>query len=119
MTTTDQAPDFSDGLPGHEAGYPSRGRRLGPAWQEVWDTLRANPKGLDRITLAEAIAPKHELAVSTLVTFISRAAKAGVLVKEPGSMRVGVTRLVPSTGKSITYEATRPKAVYRIPVRYL
>jgi hypothetical protein len=115
MTTTDQAPDFSDGKPGRRKPFPSSGKKLGPAWQEIWDTLRANPQGMDRITLAETIAPKHDLAVSTLVTFVSLAAKAGILVKEPGKAVVSVTRTIPSTGKAITYEATRPKAVYRIP----
>jgi hypothetical protein len=115
MTNIDPAPDFSDGLPGHGAGYPSKGRKLGPAWQEIWDTLRANPQGLDRIALAEAIAPKHDLAVGTLVAFISRAAKAGVLVGEARKKLSTVTRTVKSTDSKITYEATRTKTIYRIP----
>ncbi|MET0415989.1 MAG: hypothetical protein ABW022_08215 [Actinoplanes sp.] len=115
MTTTDRAPDFSDGKPGRRKPFPSAGKKLGPAWQEIWDTLRANPAGMDRITLAERVAPKYDLSVTSLVTFISLAAKSGVLVGEPGKVSTTVTRLVESTGKMITYEATRTRTIYRIP----
>ena len=115
MTTTDRAPDFSDGKPGRRKPFPSGGKKLGPAWQEIWDTLRAHPEGMDRITLAESIAPKHGLTVPSLVTFISLAAKVGVLVGEPGKVPTTVTRTVKSTGSRIQYRATRTRTLYRIP----
>jgi hypothetical protein len=115
MNITDPAPDFSDGKPGRRKPFPSSGRKLGPAWQEIWDTLRSNPDGMDRITLAERIAPKHDLTVPSLVTFISLAAKAGVLVGEPGKVPTTVTRTVKSSGSRIEYKATRTRTIYRIP----
>jgi hypothetical protein len=74
MTTT-TAPDLTP-------GYPSKGRKLGPAWVDIWRTLSASEDHVDGRELAEAIAPAHELSPATLVALMSRAAKAGLLTTQ-------------------------------------
>jgi hypothetical protein len=60
-------------------GYPYK-RRLFPAWQEMWDLMRANPSEfLDGRVLAEEVAPRHDVVPATLTGVISRAARAGLL----------------------------------------
>lgn len=83
------APDFPGGRYKQDTGYPSQGKKLGPAWQEIWDRLRYAPDALDGRELADQVAPRHDLAPATLVALISRAAKAGVLTREPRPVKSG------------------------------
>lgn len=115
MTTDDKAPDFTDGRPDQGPGYPSGGKKLGPAWQEIWDMLRANPGGLDRITLAEAVAPKYDLQVSSLLVLIARAAKAGVLRGHPAPYPITASRVV--NGTTVRYATRRTRTVFTIAPR--
>jgi hypothetical protein len=83
------APDFAGGRYGQETGYPSKGRKLGPAWQEIWDRLRMASDALDGRVLADEVAPRHDLSPSTLVALLSRAAKSGLLTREPRFVTTG------------------------------
>lgn len=84
VNVTGQAPDLSE-------GYPSTWKRkLGPCWQQLWDTMSASPgEFLDGRELADEVAHQHRLAPSTVVAFLSRAAKAGLLDREPRQVMSG------------------------------
>jgi hypothetical protein len=82
VMTTKTAPDITP-------GYPSKGAALGPAWASIWRTLSAADDALDGRLLAEKHARQHQLAESTLVALISRAAKAGLLTREPRPVSTG------------------------------
>jgi hypothetical protein len=70
------APDIS-------TGYPSKGTRLSPAWDEFWALLEASGTDwVDGRDAAITIAPKHGLNPNTLVAMISRAAAAGLLERQ-------------------------------------
>jgi hypothetical protein len=82
-------------------GYPSKGVKLGPAWLAMWRKLgKAGDEFLDGRSLAESVAPGHELAPATLIALLSRAAKAGLLEKD--------SRMVKGT------RGMRPRTFYRI-----
>jgi hypothetical protein len=74
--TTLTAPDLTP-------GYPSKGPKLGPAWNALYRALARGEDFQDGRVLAHKIAPKHDLDPATLVALLSRAAKAGILDKEP------------------------------------
>jgi hypothetical protein len=77
MATKTQAPMIGPNYP--HPDYP-----LGAAWAAMWRVLeRSGDEYLDGRVLADKIAPKHGLASTTLVALISRAAKAGLLDKQP------------------------------------
>jgi len=72
---TDTAPDLTP-------GYPSKGPRLGPAWQKAWAVLRSNTDTdtwTDGRELAETVARETGLSVNTLVALLTRMASAGKL----------------------------------------
>lgn len=105
MNTTTKAPDFPGGRPGQNSGYPSNGASIGPAWQDLWDLLRASPdNALNGRELASQVAPRHNLEPSTLVALLSRAAKAGLLEREQRQVTVPV----------LDREAKRSQTFYRI-----
>ncbi len=84
-TETPEAPD----IPG-TPGYPGKGKRLGPAWRELWGRLAADPSTYqDGPELCREIAPAHRLASSTLVAVLSRAAAAGLLEREYRRVETG------------------------------
>lgn len=73
-----------------QGGYPTKGKRLGPAWEAIWrDLSRAAPEFLDGKVLAEKVASKTELSPATLVALLGRAEKAGVLTKEGRPVHTG------------------------------
>lgn len=80
--TTKTAPDITP-------GYPSNGAKLGPAWASMWRKLRMSDDALDGRELSERVAAQHDLAPATLVALISRAAKAGLLTREPRPVVTG------------------------------
>lgn len=80
--TTKTAPDITP-------GYPSNGAKLGPAWASIWRTLSRADDALDGRLLAEKHAKANDLAPATLVALISRAAKAGLLTREPRPVTTG------------------------------
>jgi hypothetical protein len=61
--------------------YPSRGERIGPAWQIVWDSMAPGDwfKGAD---IAHTVAGATGLAVATIKNLLAQAATAGLLDKE-------------------------------------
>jgi hypothetical protein len=61
--------------------YPSRGERIGPAWQVVWDSMAAGDwlKGAD---VAHAVAEATGLMPATIKGLLAQAASAGLLDKE-------------------------------------
>jgi hypothetical protein len=95
--TTKTVPDITP-------GYPSNGAKLGPAWSAIWRALARADDALDGRELAAKVAPKYELAPATLVALISRAAKAGLLDREPRPV--------------ITGRGTRTRTFYRIHVAH-
>jgi hypothetical protein len=80
--TTQTAPDITP-------GYPSKGRKLGPAWVSIWQLLGQAQDALDGRELAEDVSGQHDLAPATLVALIQRAAKAGILTREPRAVASG------------------------------
>ncbi len=82
MTTTyTTAPDIPN--PAYpKGGYPTKGKRLGPAWTTLWRALERAEDGLDGKELTDKVAKKSDLAPATLVNLLSRAARAGLLSKE-------------------------------------
>jgi hypothetical protein len=72
MTTS--APDFAP-------GYPSKGERIGPGWQTVWDSMLPGQwhKGRD---FALQMSGKTGLAPGTVTNLLRAAAKAGHLESE-------------------------------------
>lgn len=95
MEETTNAPDL-------EPGYPSGGARIGPAWREAYQYLQAaGEQYTEGRTLAEEIAPKHELSPNTLAIIMSRMCREGYLQKKLMSM--------PST------RGNRPRVFYRVP----
>lgn len=65
-------------------GYPTRGKRLGPAWAAAWreiETASARGRWLDGKVLAERVAADKDLAEVTIVAVLGRAASAGLLAK--------------------------------------
>lgn len=74
--TNETVPDISP-------GYPSKGARLGPAWEHIWRILETDGGYLDGHELAETAAQATGLAPSTLVALISRAGRAGILERRP------------------------------------
>ncbi len=64
-------------------GYPSKGAKVGPAWNEAYNALRTANDFQDGRALANEIAPRHDLDPATLIAILSRAALAGLLDKEP------------------------------------
>lgn len=60
--------------------YPSRGAKLGPAWNEIWAELMdarkrntGDDQWLSGRDLSERVAPNHGLKPATLLAFLSRA----------------------------------------------
>lgn len=87
MTTQIKAPDIPN--PAYpQGGYPSKGRKLGPAWTRMWSLLDKALVPLDGTELAETVAVEMDLAPATLVAVLGRAAKAGLLVKEPKDVKI-------------------------------
>ena len=71
-------------------GYPSKGKKLGPAWEAIWRRLSRTPgEFLDGRELATKVAERHDLSPNTLVAVLSRAAAAGLLDKEGRSVQTG------------------------------
>lgn len=89
MTTYTKAPDIPNPA-WPKGGYPSKGKRLGPAWDAIWRALERSPvTPLDGKELADKVAAKTELAPATLVALLSRAAAAGILTKEGREVQTG------------------------------
>lgn len=116
MTTQTKAPDFPGGREGQESGYPSKGRKLGPAWQQIWNTLSLDPAlFMDGKMLAETVAPVHDLVPATLVALMSRAARAGLLDKETRDVKVQVILAMRNSDKvAKVINGTRSRVFYRI-----
>jgi hypothetical protein len=98
MTTTRTVPDISP-------GYPSKGAQLGPAWTKIWRALERSGDFEDGHELAAKVAKATGLAPATLVALISRAAKAGLLEREPRQVEV----------KILERSGLRVRTFYRIP----
>lgn len=99
---TNTAPDL---IP----GYPSKGRKVGPAWNELWAELQRADDFQDGRVLAERIAPKHDLEPSTLVALLSRMAKGGILDRESRPVQI---RLNVAGGGE--HQSSRRRTHYRI-----
>jgi hypothetical protein len=108
MTITHtKAPDIPN--PSYpNGGYPTKGRKIGPAWQAAWRAMEKAGDFLDGKELSEKIAPKHDLSPQTLVAILSRAEVAGLLVKEPRPVEVSITR---TSGTTVGH---RTRVFYRI-----
>lgn len=112
MTTEIKAPDFTP-------GYPSRGKKLGPAWQDIYSQLAQNPSvSHDGQVLTGAAADKHDLSMQTLRVLMSRAARYGVLLREQKPAQSHVVR-TSKGGKRTSFTATRMHTHYRINPEYV
>lgn len=73
-TTT--APDLTP-------GYPSKGPRLGPAWDAVWAELSKTPgEWRDGHALWMDVAPRFQLSTETVRALMFRMATGGILESE-------------------------------------
>ena len=71
-------------------GYPSKGGKLGPAWNDLWKAIQEAEGPVDGRTLADRIAPQHDLQPSTLNALLSRMKAGGHLQGEPKIVDVEV-----------------------------
>lgn len=106
MTVTEQAPEIYP-------GYPYK-RRVFPAWQQMWDQLRAAQDYVEGRTLARTVGEEHNLATQTLTAVLARAAAAGLLETKPVTTDIGVTRTDSKTNRTSTFSSTRVYTHYRI-----
>jgi hypothetical protein len=111
METTEQAPEIYP-------GYPYK-RRVFPAWQAMWDMMRASGDYLQGRAMAEAVAEEfaadeRRLSPQTLTHVLARAAKAGLLDVTFVETAIDVTRTDKPTGRTSTFPSTREYAHYRI-----
>lgn len=63
--------------PDLKPGYPSRGKRLGPAWREAW--ARLGRTWIDGHVLSAAIAAEYDLSPDTVRALLYRMVNAGYL----------------------------------------
>lgn len=116
ITYTD-APDIPN--PAYpKGGYPTKGKRLGPAWREMWREIQkasARDRPTDGKALSDKVADKNGLSGQTLLALLSRAANAGLLVKETRAVPVMVSR-APSkaTPDAQQIQSSRYRTFYRI-----
>lgn len=77
MTDNTKAPDIPH--PSYPAGgYPSKGKKIGPAWAAMYATIRDAEDWTDGPGLARTLAPKYDLAPGTLIAIAARAVQAGI-----------------------------------------
>jgi hypothetical protein len=95
-------------VPDITPGYPSKGKKLGPAWERVWAKLDATDYR-DGQEIARAVAAETDLSPATLVALISRAAKQGLLLTRPRRVKV------PMEGRETP--VIRVRTFYRISAR--
>lgn len=63
--------------------YPDPGTRLGAAWKEAYEMIvESGEDGVDGYTVAEQVAPKHDLVPATLIALFTRMATAGKLRRD-------------------------------------
>jgi hypothetical protein len=111
MTITMTAPDITP-------GYPSKGSKIGPAWQEAWDAMvQLGERPVDGSALAKEVAPRHDLAPATLQAILSRAGKAGLLDVLHKMVETTVTRTVGEELKVVA--GRRQRSHYRISADYV
>lgn len=106
MNTTEQAPEIYP-------GYPYK-RRVFPAWQAMWDTMRTAKAPIEGRALAEGVASDHGLSAQTLISVLARAAKAGLLEVSMVATAIEVTRTDKLSGITSTFPTSRVYAHYRI-----
>lgn len=101
-TTTENGPPFLP-IPGYPTGYPSPKRKLGQAWARAWALMGDQTDGeyLDGVELAQTMADEVGLKRTTMISFLTRAATAGLLER--------TYRSVP------TERGPRNRTHYRIP----
>ena len=112
MTITTEAPDFPLRGP-RSKPYPSGGKKLGPAWRDVWTVLLREPdKFVDAWVVADHIAASYGLAPLSIVQLMSRATEVGILERVHKQVVTTVTRT--HKGVPTTREAVRLRSHYRI-----
>ena len=98
-------------VPDITPGYPSKGKKLGPAWRAMWECLAASGTDFtDGKALATEVAKKHKLVPATLQAVLARAAVAGLL--ESDRLFVSATVRHPVSRKQ--YEGHRVRVHYRV-----
>lgn len=114
MTLHTKAPDIPN-TAWPRGGYPSKGKRLGPAWESIWRALERANDFLDGKELAEKVAGKTGLTASTLTALMSRAAAADILEKDSRPVTVQVELARSKTHpKGKVINSTRTRTFYRI-----
>lgn len=98
---TREAPDIT-------LNYPSKGKRVGPAWADAWRALQDCTEPLDGTILAAEVADRHSLSPLTVLNLLSRAADAGLLVRTVKPVAVNVAR----AGSG--FRSSRTRAHYEI-----
>lgn len=100
-----EAPDLTP-------GYPSKGKRLGPAWKDAWAELTAATDPLDGWALANKIAPEYDMEPLSIVQLLSRMATGGILEREQRMVETTISRT--QGGKVTTRAGLRARSHYRI-----
>lgn len=114
MTLHTKAPDIPNRA-WPKGGYPTKGKRLGPAWESIWRALERADDFLDGKELAETVAGKTGLTASTLTALMSRAAAADILEKDSRPVKVTVNMAKSKTyPKGMAITSTRTRTFYRI-----
>jgi len=84
--TPPAAPPTPPAAPDFAPGYPSKGERIGPAWDAIWRLL-ADGQARDRFEIERAIRDPWELSPLTVRNLLQQARKCGHLVAEIGGGR--------------------------------
>ena len=94
------APDLTEGWRQGRPGYPSRGKKLGPAWAYCWTELHRSEEWTDGRELATEAAERFDLKEATVAQLLTRMATAGLIARDH--------RQVPSS------RGPRTRSFYRI-----
>jgi hypothetical protein len=98
-----------------KGGYPTKGKRLGPAWDKMWRALeRVGTEYLDGKELSDTVAKETDLSPATLVALLSRAAGAGILEKDTRAVSVPVVVRSKAHPEGRSIQSSRNRTFYRI-----
>ena len=102
------------GVPDISPGYPSKGKKLGPAWSTMWTVLaESGTEFQDGKELAIETAKRYKLVPATLQAVLARAAVAGLLDREIRPVGTSVRK----AGARAVYAGYRSRVHYRIKAR--
>lgn len=104
VSMKNETPEFV--TPDISENYPSRGKRLGPAWAMLWSTLMSGNRDeyVNGRELAKKVAEVFKLHPDTVANLLPRAHLAGLLEREMGDF--------------VSTRGVRKRAFYRVAEKY-